>query len=723
MPVTVPVNIELQIADAVRRSADTADKIANELKQIDRQAAKTSKAVNAISFIEITRAAIDFGRALKNVFDKAIQEAVEADDAINSLANSLKLAGDFSQQNVLAFQSLADELASISRFSNDVILSQVRVGKQFGLTNREVEKLLRASVEYASFSGDDLTTVVRQLGQTFDGTAGRLNEVVPALRGLSKESLRSGAAVDLFLRLFSGSSQRNLETFSGSVAQFGKQFDDVFEAIGNAVVKNEGIILLIAEIGNVLSEVASVFNDTDGTIKAFVTTVIKTLVDALGVLAQALRFPLAIFTAFKVLVDVVAAVLKTLIGPLVKLTQLDFRGALESLNLVKNLEGFAKETNASYKSASDFLENISAKSGEISVKLEGVIDKQLGVSRAIGDQRKKLDGQLPSIRRLRETEEERLKRIEEQNRLLKEQQELQRKLLEQRRQSLENATRNPFAEITSAGGNIIDRIAESFADAGARLVGVLSAAGRGRAGATQLIGQGIEAATGIPGVSQLVEILAQGPEAVRQLVQEFADAIPDVILAIAESIPVILETIAEKLPDIITKLVENAPRIITALVRAIPAFAGAIFRVIGDAAVQFSREVLGGAFKFVGEILKGAFSFIQEIINGIGDAFNRLIDNINPLKGLGIGGGGDNPAGGAAVGAGIGFAVGGPVGALIGGIAGSLFGKQGSNAGAGFSNSGGRQSGSAQPVNISLRVGSRELAQVMTDIKRQGFAT
>ena len=377
MSVTVPVGIDLQIAEAVRRSADTADRIANELKTIDRQAAKTSKAVNAISFIEITRAAIDFGRALKGVFDKAIDEAVKADDAINSVANSLKLAGDFSEQNVEAFRQLADELSEVSRFGADVVLSQVRVGKQFGLTNREVEKLLRASVEYASFSGEDLNSVVRQLGQTFDGTAGRLNEVVPALRGLSKESLRSGAAVDLFLRLFSGSSVRNVSTFSGVVDQFGQKFDDVFEKIGNAIVQNEGIILLISEIGSVLSEVSAVFNDTDGTIKAFVTTVIKTLVDALGVLAQALRFPLAIFTAFKVLVDVVAASLKTLIGPLIALARLDFRGALESLNLVKNLEGFAKETNASYKSASDFLENISAKSGEFPSNLKALLTVSL----------------------------------------------------------------------------------------------------------------------------------------------------------------------------------------------------------------------------------------------------------------------------------------------------------------------------------------------------------
>ena len=264
--------------------------------------------------------------------------------------------------------------------------------------------------------------------------------------------------------------------------------------------------------------------------------------------------------------------------------------------------------------------------------------------------------------------------------------------------------------------------------AGARGVGAASSVLGGRQGAVNLISQGAEFAgqafLGIPGIGQLVGQLAQGPEAVKQLVKEFADAIPDVIVAIAEAIPVVLETLAEKLPDIITALVEKADRIIIALVRAMPAVAFALAKVVGEAAFRFVDEIARGATQFVGKILEGAFRFVDELIKGVGEAFNRLVDNINPLKGLGIGGGGDNPAGGAAVGAGIGFAVGGPVGALIGGIAGSLFGKGGgAGAGGGFAQSkGGGPSGGA-PTQVVLKIGQRELAQAMLDVNRQGFRT
>lgn len=702
MAVTVPVDVLLRIEDAVRKAADTSDQISKQLSKIDKTASRTSKAINAISFIEVTRAAVDFGRVVTKVLGDAITEAIEADDAINGLASSLKAAGDFSSQNVQAFEDLANELASVSRFSDDLILDQVRIGKQFGLTNRETEKLIRASVEYASLTRQDLSTSVRQLGQTFDGTAGRIAENVPALKGLSAESLKAGKALDVILQQFGGSSQRDIQTFSGVLQQTQNQFGNIFEELGKGIVQNPAAIESLRAIGETFSIIADAISASDDSFRDLVT----------GTLQLAL-------TAFGTLLQILASIDKFATS----VSRFFSRSVKTAKELGANAEEIARiqeKINAQNERAKFFDRLVDAAAGAAG-NLDRIAKRQQSVIKNNAAIVSGFDAQRTAVNRLAETEQERLKRLEEQAKLLKQQIEDQKKLNDARRSSLEAATRNPFGEISSAGGNIVDRIAESFADAGARLVGVLSAAGRGRAGATQLIGQGIEAATGIPGISQLVEVLAQGPDAVKLLVQEFADAIPDVILAIAESIPVIIETLAEKLPDIITKLVENAPRIIVALVRAIPAFAGAIFRVIGDAAIQFSREVLGGAFKFVGELLRGAGQFLQEIINGIGDAFNRLIDNINPLKGLGIGGGGDNPAGGAAVGAGIGFAVGGPVGALIGGIAGSLFGKQG--AGSGFSNPGQSRAGVNQPVQINLRVGNRELAQVMTDIQRQGFAT
>ena len=704
MAVTVPVEIVLKIEEAVRQAAQTSDQISKQLSKVDKTAERTSKAVTAISFIEITRAAIDFGRAVTRVLSDVIDEAVQADDAFNSLANSLKASGDFSEQNVNAFQRLAEQLAATSRFDDDLILSQVRLGKQFGLTNREVARLIEASVEYASFTGEDLTTSVRQLGQTFDGTAGRLAEQIPALRNLSKESLRAGGAIDVVLSNFSGSRLRDVETFSGALARTQNQFGSIFENIGRSVVANPAVIQSLKAIGDVFAIIADAISDSEGTFRQLVTGSVQLAIQSFGTLLEILAQ-----------IDRIATSINRFFSRSVK-TATELGAPLSEIQKIK--DKIERQDNRQ-----NFLQRLITATATASGNIDRYAQKQDKVAET---QKKIADGfddQINKNKVLIEQEEQRLAIQEEFNRVLNEE-------FQRRQGILRQLTQNPFGERDSFQQQ--NRLGLSF-DTQQRVaqgVGIAGQALRGADGARQLVSQAIEVAgralLGVPGLGELASLLSQGPDQVRELVRQFADAIPEVITAIAEAIPVVLETLAEKLPDIITKLVENAPRIIVALARAIPTVAFVLAREIGRAALQFTEQVLGGAVKFVGEILKGAFKFIDEIVRGIGDALNRLVDNLNPFKALGIGGGGDNPAGGAAVGAGIGFAVGGPVGAVIGGIAGALFGKQGgpqASAGAGFSGSQSRLSSSSQPVQINLKVGARDLATVMTDIKRQGFAT
>lgn len=704
MAVTVPVDIVLRIEEAVRQAAQTSDQISKQLGKIDKTADRTSKAVNAISFIEISRAAIDFGRTVVRVLGDVIQEAIEADDAFNSLANSLKASGDFSEQNVRAFERLADSLAATSRFDDDLILSQVRLGKQFGLTNREVARLIEASVEYASFTGEDLTTAVRQLGQTFDGTAGRLAEQIPALRNLSKESLRAGGAIDLVLKNFGGSRLRDIETFSGALQRTENQFGSIFENIGRSVVANPAVIQSLKAIGDVFAIIADAISDSEGTFRQLVTGSVQLAIQAFGTLLEILAQ-----------IDRIATSINRFFSRSVK-TATELGAPLSEIQKIK--DKIERQDNRQ-----NFLQRLITATATASGNIDRYAQKQDKVAET---QKKIADGfddQINKNRVLIEQEEQRLSIQEEFNRVLNEE-------FQRRQGILRQLTQNPFGERDTFQSQ--NRLGLSFdrQQQIAQGVGIAGQALRGADGARQLVSQAIEVAgkalLGVPGLGELASLLSQGPEQVRELVKQFADALPEVITAIAEAIPVVLETLAEKLPDIITKLVENAPRIIVALARAIPTVAFVLAREIGRAALQFTENVIGGAAKFVGEILKGAFRFIDEIVRGIGDALSRLVDNLNPFKALGIGGGGDNPAGGAAVGAGIGFAVGGPVGAVIGGIAGALFGKQGgpqSSAGAGFSGSQSRVSSSGQPLQINLKVGARELATVMTDIKRQGFAT
>lgn len=140
MAITVPVDIDFQIKKALDDANDLADVANRSLAGIEKKAKQTGLAINSIAFVEITRAAIDFGKAIVDVFSKAIDEAIEADAAVQSLSSSLKSAGDFSERNVSAFEDLAKALSEVSRFSDEAVLGAFRLGKQFGLSNKETAK-------------------------------------------------------------------------------------------------------------------------------------------------------------------------------------------------------------------------------------------------------------------------------------------------------------------------------------------------------------------------------------------------------------------------------------------------------------------------------------------------------------------------------------------------------------------------------------------------------
>lgn len=720
MAVTVDVELNIKIEEAVRATAQASKEMTKQLRTIETQSEKTSSAVKTISFIEIYREVKALGGQIIGFFQDVVGEALEADNAIQGLTSSLRNAGDFSDRNVAVYKNLAEELSNVSRYSDDLILDQVRLGKQFNLTNRETEKLIRAAVDAAPALRQGLGETVRQLGQTFDGTAGSLREQVPELRGLSKEALRSGAALDIVIKKFGGAALRDLNTFEGALEKTKNSFSDIFEEMGNGIVQNESFVVAIREIGVVFKTVADVIGNNGPMLKDILTDSLIFAAKAAGVLALTLRALDFILTALFIPVQVLGAVLETVFKSLYNLARLDFKGLKESLNFVKTIERDAAETNRALAARRKIYDGIATVTAGLSVQLEGMQKATEGTQKAADATAKTFDKLATKTKRVIITEEERLKIHDEYLKNLEKEKALVDEIYEKHQAQLKERTSNPFSSIRGTNTLGADVATQNATATG---IGIASNVAQGRQGAVNLISQGAELAgqyfLGVPGVGQLASLLSQGPEVIKEMVKQFADAIPDVIQAIAESIPVIMETLAEKLPDIITKLVEKAPDIIFALVKTMPLVGFALAKAAVSAGAQFVREVLGGAAQFVAKILEGAGKFIEELISGIG----KVGEKLNPFGEGGLGGFGDNLLDSVP---GLNFRDGIqlndfiPGGGFLPDIGGDLFNWKGG----GFQKGGAGAAGSSsRPMQVNVSIGQRQLATAMLDVKRQGFRT
>jgi hypothetical protein len=682
-----------------------------------------------------------------------VEEAIQAEAVTVKLGQALRASGDFSVQNVEAFKAMADQLAEVSRFDDDLILSQVSLAKSFNTTNREADKLIRAAVQLASATGEDLSTAVRALGQTLDGTAGRIGEMIPSLKLLTDEQLRNGAAIDYVAKRYAGFSESELDSFQGRLIQVTKSFTDLQKAIGEPIVNSKEIGEIFKAVRDEIIGLTKTIKNNRGEIVDFVANGLYLAVKAVELLV----------TAFSVLNETIyldIALLGSAGQALFAFKTRNVQGLKEAFttakDAVKGFVGFLNDENGGQAAGSKILDRISKDAGTLADKIAVITNRQKQFVEAAKEGATTYDNQSGTSKRFDQTIIEKFKALKEaikdfsstqeqtlQNKLAREidiieqlfklgsikdaeRIELETKLRLKAnkeiyaaiQQDVQKAYQNPFASSNpNANGSLgLGGGTQSKIGAGLGVVGDVLG---GASGASKMVGQ-ITSAIGVALfgpvgelLGPLAETLSKGPDAVKQMVQDFAKALPDLIDGLIRAIPVLIEEIIDQIPNIIEALIDHVPDIVEALIRGIPrviiALIALIPRVIAALVTGAARVVgewVSGAAQFVGKILEGAVQFIQKIIEGI----TQGVGSKNGLFGSGV----FNFSGG-------GFGIGGDKGLLGGGLVSGILQQVARGSARDPSASAGRLVNGPATITVVSKIGNNEFAKSIIDVKRLGY--
>lgn len=618
-------------------------------------------------------AAFAGGKVIK-FLEQGIDAANKQQTAMAQLGQQLKLTGEFSKGAIDSFGKFADEMEKTTKYGDDVILNQLAIAKSFGISNDKAKLLVKAATELSAATGKDLEGSVRQLGLTFSGVTGKLDEQIPALRGLSKEALASGRALEIVVSRFGGSAAAELDTFAGSVTQTENAFGNLQESIGALIVDNPAFIVLIKAVGDALSSMSDYISENSGAIKDLMNDGIQLLLKGLAATAPVLKILVgnfqSVFEATMILAGGILQVVSAFMqfGPVSAFVKSFGIGVTTMVSTVVNGLGIL------YAGFQGIFELIGAKAPEsiidfaaLSLKIDG-----LGESLANADLVQVLDNSTQGLANFAESGKSAFTSIGSG--------------IDSTAAKLNSLASNissagsQVAAATSGGGGgggmgngadfgpskdlmAAPPKAKSEKDPTAQLLmklggNLASGIGGGADGAKQFM----SAAAGgiadafVPGMGQivgpLVDTLQQGPEAVKGLVNGFADAIPDLLDSIVDAIPVLIETIADRIPDLIVAFVSAIPRIVVALIKAfsnpqlylgivrglLSAFIGGLNFNMGNIAksftqvfqkiIEFDKKIREGIINF----FKNAFNKFNEfdrkiregIINGLKNAFNGL---------------------------------------------------------------------------------------------------
>lgn len=224
-------------------------------------------------------AAAAIGAAL---FSKAsINAAIEQENSIQRLNQSLASAGRFSQEASLRFQNLASEIQNTTTIEDDAVLGIAALASNFAKTNEQAEKLTKAAIQLSAATGKDLNTSVEVLGKTLSGSVGLLGKSVPAVQGFTAAQLKAGSAIDAVLSRFDGSAEAQVNTFSGALTQAQNAFGDLLEEIGAFIVKDAAVIAVIKTIADAFKSASSglsEFRNENETAQTFISKTIMLLI-------------------------------------------------------------------------------------------------------------------------------------------------------------------------------------------------------------------------------------------------------------------------------------------------------------------------------------------------------------------------------------------------------------------------------------------------------------
>jgi hypothetical protein len=200
------------------------------------------------AFKAIGAAAAVAGAAITAAFVSGSRAAMVQEDAVLSLNQSLANAGRFSEGASKRFQEFASEIQRTTRFGDEDVLGLAALANNFAKSEDQAKALTKAALDLSVATGRDARSSIEMLGRTLTGEAGRINQMVPAVAGLSKEALQAGAAIDMVAQRFAGRAESQANNFRGRLTQMTNAFGDLREEIGFFVTQSPVMVELLVVI-------------------------------------------------------------------------------------------------------------------------------------------------------------------------------------------------------------------------------------------------------------------------------------------------------------------------------------------------------------------------------------------------------------------------------------------------------------------------------------------
>lgn len=198
--------------------------------------------VNLAAGLNVMKMAVDFAvmawGKLSGELSKAVDEAIEAEQASNKLSGALISQGLNTEKNTAAINKYVDAVEAQTGVSGEAIKQMIAMGVQMGLSIEKSQQMEEAARKLAVATGVDVMTAFNQLQGALNGQTRGLAKVIPGVKDLTEAQLKQGEAINLVNKELTAQYEKYQGSFSAGVEKARNALNNVYEAVGNIIIQN-----------------------------------------------------------------------------------------------------------------------------------------------------------------------------------------------------------------------------------------------------------------------------------------------------------------------------------------------------------------------------------------------------------------------------------------------------------------------------------------------------
>ena len=190
-----------------------------------------------------------------NDCEAAYKVQLKAEIALQTAAKNNPYLNDESVYNLRKF---ASELQSMSNIGDEQSLQVMAQLAAMGRTEEQIQAIMKAAADMSAVTGNSIENIAVQLNKTYSGLAGELGEANSAIRGLSKEELEAGKAIDIIAKQYNGQAA----AMADNTVQLSNAWGDFKENIGRGWSKvTQPVKQFFLDVLNDINEATAKTND------------------------------------------------------------------------------------------------------------------------------------------------------------------------------------------------------------------------------------------------------------------------------------------------------------------------------------------------------------------------------------------------------------------------------------------------------------------------------